>query len=179
MRDGRADRQQEQRRDGRQQERTSESPGSKHGGILLLVDTPGILRMGRRPFNPELTRCRRHAASPPCRTNFIVEPQKPGDLLTIIARILSVRQRKPARMPVVYGEAGPAEGPQQSVAYVSARAGGRIRHPPRRVSRARHEFDHRRPRTNRFGVSLSVTASRGGREAPGPSSPQTRMEDLR
>src|SRR5712691_10081571 len=46
-------------------------------------------------------------------TNFVVKPQKPGDLLTIIARILSVRQRKPARMPVVFSEAGSVEGPQQ------------------------------------------------------------------
>jgi len=46
-------------------------------------------------------------------TNFVVKPQKPGDLLTIIARILSVRQRKPARMPVVFSEADSVEGPQQ------------------------------------------------------------------
>jgi len=46
-------------------------------------------------------------------TNFVVKPQKPGDLLTIIARILSVRQRKPARMPVVFSDAGSVEGLQQ------------------------------------------------------------------
>jgi len=46
-------------------------------------------------------------------TNFVVKPQKPGDLLTIIARILAVRQRKPTHMSVVFGEAGPVEGKQQ------------------------------------------------------------------
>ncbi len=45
-------------------------------------------------------------------TNFVVKPQKPGDLLTIIARILSIRERKPTRMPVIFSEAGPDEGPQ-------------------------------------------------------------------
>ncbi len=46
-------------------------------------------------------------------TNFVVKPPKPGDLLAIIAKILSVRQRKPTRMPVVFSEGGPVEGPQQ------------------------------------------------------------------
>jgi len=45
-------------------------------------------------------------------TDFVVKPQKPSDLLSIIAHILLVRQRKTVRMPVVYNEAGPASGPQ-------------------------------------------------------------------
>src|SRR5206468_4427845 len=43
---------------------------------------------------------------------FVVKPPRPEDLLTIIARILSVRERKPTRMPVVYAEADAPDGPQ-------------------------------------------------------------------
>jgi CheY-like chemotaxis protein len=46
-------------------------------------------------------------------TCFVVKPGKPADLLTIIARILLARQRKPTRIPVVFSEADPVEGRQQ------------------------------------------------------------------
>jgi CheY-like chemotaxis protein len=46
-------------------------------------------------------------------TNFVIKPQKPSELLAIIAKILSVRQRKPVRMPVVFNESGPGSHLQQ------------------------------------------------------------------
>jgi CheY-like chemotaxis protein len=46
-------------------------------------------------------------------TNFVVKPQKPVDLLAIIARILSIRERKPTHMSVVFSETPPNQGRQQ------------------------------------------------------------------
>ena len=45
-------------------------------------------------------------------SHFVVKPAKPHELLEIIARILSVRERKPAHMSVVFGEEGPSGGKQ-------------------------------------------------------------------
>jgi CheY-like chemotaxis protein len=45
-------------------------------------------------------------------TNFVVKPEKPEELLTIIARILSVRERKVTHMTVIFNEVSPTEGRQ-------------------------------------------------------------------
>lgn len=46
-------------------------------------------------------------------TNFVVKPPNPGDLLAIIARIVSIRERKPTHMSVVFSDAGPGGERQQ------------------------------------------------------------------
>jgi CheY-like chemotaxis protein len=45
-------------------------------------------------------------------TEFVVKPEQPEKLLELVARMLLARQRKVARMTVLYNEAGPAGGRQ-------------------------------------------------------------------
>jgi len=45
-------------------------------------------------------------------TNFVVKPEKPHDLLNILANVLSVRERKVTRMTVIFSEAAPMAGRQ-------------------------------------------------------------------
>ncbi len=45
-------------------------------------------------------------------TNFVIRPEKPEELLTVIARILSVRERRVTRMTVIFNETSPIEGRQ-------------------------------------------------------------------
>ncbi len=55
-------------------------------------------------------------------TNFVVKPEKPEELLTIIAHILSVRERKPTHMTVIFNEVGSVQG-RQSAGMAGNRSG--------------------------------------------------------
>ena len=71
-----------------------------------LASTPIIL-MSATGSEENRRRCQKAGC-----TEFVVKPQKPEDLLGLVARVLAVKQREAKRITVVFNVAGSAAGKQ-------------------------------------------------------------------